>query len=221
MLDELDKELERRGHRFVRYADDCMILCRSERAAVRTCESIMRFIERKLSLKVNREKTRIAHIADHENPIKYLGYGFYGTKEIRFRIHPRTTQAMKARIKELTWRSQPGTWREITGRLRSFIRGWVGYYRLADMKSLLKQIDSWLSRRVRMLIWKRWKRVRTRYRELRRRGLNHDSAMTHANARVAYWRAACTPGVHRALSAEYLRRAGMPTFSMYYLVSQS
>lgn len=219
MLDELDKELERRGHRFVRYADDCMILCKSERAAVRTCESIIRFIERKLSLKVNREKTRIARIADHGNPIKYLGYGFYRSKEVRLRVHPKTVKAMKARIKELTWRSQPGTWHEITGRLRSFIRGWVGYYRLADMKSLLKQIDSWLSRRVRMLIWKRWKRVRTRYRELRRRGLNHDSAMTHANARVAYWRAACTPGVHRALSAEYLRRAGMPTFSMYYLVS--
>lgn len=217
MLDELDKELERRGHRFVRYADDCMVLCKSERAATRTCESVTRFIERKLRLKVNREKTRIAYIADCKDPVKYLGYGFYSAKGVRLRVHPKTIEAMKARVKELTRRSQSGTWPEIMGRLRSYIRGWVNYYRLADMKGLLGRIDSWLSRRVRMLIWKRWKRVRTKYRELRKRGLDHDGAMTHASARVAYWRAACTPGVHRALSAEYLRRAGMPTFSMHYL----
>lgn len=96
MLDGLDKELERRGHRLVRYADDCMVLCRFERAAKRTCEPVMRFIEQKLRLKVNREKTRAARIADHGNPIKYLGYGFYGSEETRLRVHPKTIKAKVA-----------------------------------------------------------------------------------------------------------------------------
>lgn len=217
MLNELDRELESRGHRFVRYADDCMIFCKSRKAAERCLVSITRFIEQKLHLKVNREKTCVAYLGQSAPPIKFLGYGFYKDEAWQLRLHPKTLKAMKARIKELTKRNQSCSWEELTTRLAAYVRGWVNYYKLANMKRLLEKIDKWTRRRVCMFIWKRWKRVRTRYRKLRKLGLDHIAAIQTANMRIAYWRAARTPRVQQALSISCLESCGLISFLKYYL----
>lgn len=213
MLNELDRELERRGHRFVRYADDCMIFCKSKRAAERTCESIARFIEEKLFLRVNREKTKVARY----NEVKYLGYAFYRYKgECRFRVHPESVGAMKDKVRELTARSNAmsNEYRPIA--VSYFVRGWVNYFKLADMKMLLKETDEWMRRRIRMVYWKQWKRIRTRFRMLQRCGIKKGQAWEFANTRKGYWRVAGSAIMQRAIKTEQLRRKGYLFFSDQY-----
>lgn len=213
MLNELDRELERRGHRFVRYADDCMIFCKSKRAAERTCESIIRFIEGRLFLKVNREKTCVARY----NDVKYLGYAFYRRKgECRFRVHLESAKAMKDKIRELTARSNAmsNEYRPIA--VSCFVRGWVNYFKLADMKTLLKEADEWMRRRIRMVYWKQWKRIRTRFKMLQRCGIKKGKAWEHANSRKGYWRVAGSPILDQAIRTEQLRRKGYLFFSEHY-----
>ena len=159
MLNELDKELERRGHKFVRYADDCMILCKSKRAAQRTLAHIIPFIEDKLYLKVNKDKTVVAHVKD----VKFLGHGFYIYKgKGLLRVHSKSIAKMKEKIKELTSRSNGWGNERRKEALRQYIAGWVNYFKLANMKSLLIEIDKWYRRRLRMVIWKQWKRINTK-----------------------------------------------------------
>ena len=168
MLNELDKELEKRGHRYVRYCDDLVILCRSKRSAERTLANIVPYIENKLFLKVNREKTIVAYIRE----IKFLGYSFYVHKgEGRLRVHPKSIVKMKERIRMLTSRSNGWGYARRKEALRQFITGWVNYFKLADMKMLLISIDEWYRRRLRMVIWKQWKRIRTRGRNLMKLGI--------------------------------------------------
>lgn len=213
MLNELDRELERRGHRFVRYADDCMIFCKSKRAAMRTCESIIKFIEEKLFLKVNREKTCVARF----NEVKYLGYAFYRNKgECRFRVHPKSIKAMKERVRELTARSNAMSNEYRPRALMWFVRGWVNYFKLADMKKLLIGVDQWMRRRIRMVCWKQWKRVRTRSKMLQRCGFEKWQAWEFANTRKSYWRTAGSPILKRAIKNEQLSRKGYLSFSDYY-----
>lgn len=141
MLNELDKELARRGHRFVRYADDCMIFCKSKKSAERTLNNIVPYIEEKLFLKVNRTKTCVAHISK----VKYLGYSFYKYKgKCRFRVHPKSVEKMKNKIRELTARSNGWANEYRALKLTQFVRGWVNYFGMADMKSLLRSSDEWL-----------------------------------------------------------------------------
>ncbi len=138
MLNELDHELERRGHRFVRYADDMVILCKSKRSAHRTLEKILPYIEGKLFLKVNKEKTAV----DYIGKVKFLGFTFYRHKEAtRVRIHPKTMAKMKNKIRELTARSNGWGNEYRATKLKQYITGWVNYFKLADMKGLLKEID--------------------------------------------------------------------------------
>ena len=133
MLNELDRELTRRGHRFVRYADDCMIFCKSRKSAERTLKNIIPFIEGKLFLKVNRKKTSVAHISK----VKYLGYAFYRYKgKCRFRVHPKTVTKMKDKIRELAKRSNGWGNEYRAMKLTQFVRGWVNYFSLADMKEI-------------------------------------------------------------------------------------
>ena len=156
MLNELDKELARRGHKFVRYADDCMILCRSKRTAERVRESISIFIESKLHLKVNREKTEESYVVK----VKYLGYSFYMVNGIcRLRLHPKSTTKMKAKLKELTSRSDGWGYVRLKDKLNQFINGWMNYYKLADMRNILQTTDEWLRHRIRSYVWKSWKKV--------------------------------------------------------------
>jgi RNA-directed DNA polymerase len=213
MLNELDKEIERRGHRFVRYADDMVILCKSKRSAERVLTNIILFIENKLFLRVNKEKTVVAYISK----IKFLGYSFYiNKKEGRLRIHPKSISKMKARIKELTSRSNG--WGDARRKvaLKQYITGWVNYFKLADVKSLLLKVDEWYRRRLRMIIWKQWKRVRTRLRNLIKFGIEKYKAWEYANTRKGYWHTAYSPILTRSISNDRLKQAGYIFFSDYY-----
>jgi len=190
MLNELDKELENRGHLFVRYADDLVILCKSKRSADRTLAKIVPYIEDKLFLKVNREKTMTANISR----IKFLGYSFYVSKgEGRLRVHQKSIAKMKERIRTLTSRSNGWGYARRKEALRQYITGWVNFFKLADMKILLLNVDKWYRRRLRMIIWKQWKRVRTRGRNLMKLGIVKYKAWEYANTRKGYWRTAKSP----------------------------
>ena len=213
MLNELDKEIERRRHRFVRYADDMVILCKSKRSAERVLMNIIPFIENKLFLRLNKEKTVVAYISK----IKFLGYSFYiNKKEGRLRIHPKSISKMKARIKELTSRSNG--WGDARRKvaLKLYITGWVNYFKLADVKSLLLKVDEWYRRRLRMIIWKQWKRVRTRLRNLIKFGIEKYKAWEYANTRKGYWHTANSPILTRSISNDRLKQAGYIFFSDYY-----
>ena len=213
MLNELDKELENRGHRFVRYADDMVILCKSKRSAERTLTNIIPYIEEKLFLKVNREKTVVAYIRN----IKFLGYSFYENgKGGRLRIHPKSVSKMKDRIKELT--SRNNGWGDARRKetLKQYITGWVNYFKLADMKQLLLQVDEWYRRRLRMVIWKQWKRIRTRLRNLIKLGIAKYKAWEYANTRKGYWRIAKSPILNTSITNERLKQAGYIFLTDYY-----
>lgn len=214
ILNELDRELERRGHKFVRYADDMVIFCKSKRAAERTLENLIPFIEKELFLKVNREKTEAAYVGK----VKFLGYAFYITKDrdAGIRVHHRSVAKMKAKIREITARSNGKGDEQRKLKLKQFITGWVNYFKLADMKTLMKETDQWLRRRIRMVIWKKWKRVRTRYAMLRKLGIKEWVAWEGANIRKGYWRVASNPIIAKAISAERLKKAGYLNFLEYY-----
>ncbi len=212
MLNELDHELERRGIQFVRYADDMLLFAKTKRSAGRMLEHILPYIEGKLQLRVNREKTVVAYIGK----IKFLGYGFYPSKEgTKLRVHAKSISKMKAKVKELTARSNGFGYERLKLKLRQFITGWVNYFKLADMKTLLKAIDTWLRRRIRMYIWKRWKRIRTRYSMLRKFGKDHNTAFMFACTRKGYWRVAKSPILHTTLTDARLKQAGYTFFSDY------
>ena len=212
MLNELDKEIVSRGHRFVRYADDCMIFCKSKKSAVRTLENIMPYIEGKLFLKVNREKTKVAHISK----VKYLGYSFYRYKgKCKMRVHPKSIAKMKAKLKELTSRSN-GWGNEYRAlKLKQFIRGWVNYFALADMKQLLRSTDEWLRRKIRAVYWKQWKKVRTRYRMIKKFGLPEWKVHELANCRKGIWRSAIM--LNSVLTNKVIASLGYMSMADYYL----
>lgn len=213
MLNELDRELESRGHRFVRYADDLVIFCKSRRSAERTRTATTRFIENRLFLKVNKEKTAVAYISK----IKFLGYSFYIRKgKARLRIHAKSVAKMKGRIKELTSRSNGWGNERRKLALKQYIHGWVNYFRLADMKSLLSGIDEWYRRRLRTVLWKQWKRIRTRSGNLMKLGLSKGKAWEYANTRKGYWRTANSPILTRTITTERLRLAGFAFFTDRY-----
>ena len=213
MLNELDKELEHRGHRFVRYADDCVIFCKSKRAAERTLANIVPFIERKLFLKVNGEKTGVANIRN----IKFLGYSFYVYQNKgRLRVHPKSLAKMKETLRVLTSRSNGWGNDKRKEKLKQFITGWVNYFKLAEMKNYLRDLDSWLRRRLRMVIWKQWKRVSTRIRNLTKLGIPEYKAYQFANTRKGYWHTANSPILSTSISSESLFSAGYTFLSVCY-----
>ena len=212
MLNELDKELERRGHRFVRYADDCMILCKNKKSAERTLRNIIPFIEGKLFLKVNRKKTEVAHISK----VKYLGYTFYRYKgKCRLRVHAKSVVKMKNKIRELTDRNKGISNKKREKEYQEYVRGWVQYYRLADMKGLLKRTDEWARRRIRAVYWKQWKKIKTRYRMLKALGMEHWMAKELACSRKGYWRMAQV--LNQIFSKKIIARLGYTSMSDYYL----
>lgn len=211
MLNELDKELERRGHRLVRYADDCMIFCKSRKSADRTLRNILPYIEGKLFLKVNREKTCVAHISK----VKYLGYTFYSYKGFRFRVHPKSVEKMKKKLRELTDRSNAWSNENRILKLKQFIKGWVNYFKLADMKQLLKETDKWLRHRIRAIYWKQWKKVRTRIRKLRNLNLPEWLVLEIANSRKGIWRSSAV--LNQALTNKEIANLGYISLTGYYL----
>lgn len=213
MLNELDKELERRGIRFVRYADDVLLFARCKRSAQRIMAHILPFIENKLKLRVNKEKTKVAYIGH----VKFLGYGFYPSKgsKIKLKVHRKSIEKMKNRVREITSRSKGISYEVLKLNLKQYVRGWVNYFKHADMKMLLESIDAWLRRRLRMFIWKRCKKIVTRYRLLKQLGYNHQNAIKYAYTRKGYWAVAGSQILSCSITDNLLRKAGYLFFSDY------
>ena len=213
MLNECDWELQRRGHRFVRYADDLMIFCKSKKAAERTMEKILPFIEGKLFLKVNREKTQVANVCK----VKFLGYGFYIFRgKGQLRIHPKSVKKLEDKIRLITGRSNGMGVEERKTRLNSLIRGWMNYFKLADAKTKLGKLDGWIRRRIRMVTWKRWKKNRTRFEHLKKAGIERQQAWEWANTRKSYWYIANSFILKRTLTNEVLKIYGFISALDYY-----
>ena len=206
VLDELDKELEKRGLRFVRYADDCVIFVRSERAANRVMESISRFIEKKLRLKVNREKSAIGRPWER----KYLGLCVTNSrKNPKIRIHWKSIKRFKERIREITARRRGRSLSQVIGELKGFMSGWWNYYGLTESFNRLRPLDHWIRRRLRAQIWKQWKNRRTRVRELLKRGISRTYALTTGCARKGPWRMSKVKWVQIALPDAYFKSLGL------------
>lgn len=207
MLNELDKELEERGLNFVRYADDCIILVKSEKAANRVLESITKFIEKKLGLKVNAEKSKVTKPKD----TKYLGFSFWKNKKEQWRPKPhiKSFQKLKRKLKELTNRSWSISLDNRIKKLNYLVRGWVNYFRIADMKKMLTKIDEHLRTRIRVIIWKQWKKTMKRYKSLRQLGVSHEIAFNCANTRKGYYQICKTGYIQFAINNERLRKRGL------------
>ena len=207
MLNELDKELEARGLNFVRYADDCNIFVRSEKAANRVMETVTDFIQRKLGLIVNAEKSRIGRPKD----IKFLGFGYFYGKDgkCNAKPHMKSILKLKRKLKALTKRSWSISLDVRLEKLRQLITGWINYFRIAKMKTALQEIDSKVRKRVRVVIWKQWKKIRTRYDALRNLGIGHREAYNVANCRRSYQYICGIGTIHVALSNERLKKRGL------------
>lgn len=204
MLDELDKELERRGHSFVRYADDCNIYVKTERAGHRVMESVKNFLTRKLKLKVNEKKSAVGK--PHER--KFLGFSFTWGKELKRRIAPAALKRLKTRVRELTGRSR--NIHQTVKDLAKYLTGWRGYFGFSQTPSVLQDLESWIRRRLRSIIWRQWKRGKTRYKELRKRGIPHYQAAVAAGAPKGPWRMVHHASVDRALPNAYFDSLGLP-----------
>lgn len=206
MLNELDKELEKRGLRFVRYADDCLIMVKSEKAANRVMQTITSYIENKLGLIVNVEKSKVAR----PNEIKYLGFGFYNKQGTwRPKPHLKSVQKFMKKLKDITSRSNAMSIDEKITKLNQVIRGWINYFRIADMKSLMARIGEHLRHRIRMCIWKYWKKPMTKYKALKRLGISEYNAHMVANTRRGYYWLASTVVLHMAISNKRLKEKGL------------
>jgi len=206
VLDELDRELERRGHRFVRYADDCNIYVGSERAGRRVMESITHFIMRRLKLKVNQAKSAVARPGQR----KFLGFSFTGEREPRRRIAPKAIARFKERIRERTRRTRGISLTQMVQEITTYLRGWLGYFDDCQTPSVLQTLESWLRRRLRSVVWKQWKRGRTRFRELRKRNVSKDLAAQTAGSPHGPWRIANSPALAIALPNAYFAKLGLP-----------
>ncbi|MCM3716699.1 group II intron reverse transcriptase/maturase [Halalkalibacter oceani] len=206
VLDEWDQELEKRGYRFVRYADDCQIYVKSRRAAKQTLEKMTTFVEEKLHLKVNREKSAWGRPWDRT----FLGFTFTRhRKDPKIRISKESVRRCKDRIRHLTSRRQSIHMEERIRRLNRFITGWMGYYQLVETPSFLEKLDSWVRRRLRMIRWKEWKTTRTRQRKLVSLGASRGKAWEWANTRKAYWRVARSPILQKTLDSTYWKGQGL------------
>jgi RNA-directed DNA polymerase len=209
MLDVLDKELEKRGHRFVRYADDCNIYVRSERAGERVMASVERFLTKRLKLKVNKAKSAVAKPSVR----KFLGFSFTDGKEPRRCIAPQALARFKSRVRELTRRTRGASLGQIIEELSRYLVGWRGYFGFCQTPSELRKLDQWTRRRLRATVWKQWKRGRTRYAELRRRGVGKDLAARTAGSPHGPWRLSNSPALAIALPNAFLARLGLASLA--------
>ena len=206
LLDDLDRELERRGLRFVRYADDCNIYVRSRRAGERVMGSVTRFLERRLKLKVNRDKSAVARPWQR----KFLGFSVTNHREPKRRIARQSLKRFKQRVRWMTRRSCGRSLRAVVEELARYMRGWGSYFGFCETPSVLEGLEGWIRRRLRCLVWKQWKRGRTRYRQLRRRGVSAADARRRAGSADGLWRTSRTRELHAALPVGYFAELGLP-----------
>lgn len=205
MLDELDKELERRGHKFCRYADDCNIYVKSKKAGQRVMESVTRYIEQELKLKVNKNKSAV----DRPSKRKFLGFSFYiKGGEVRNFIHKKPIERFKDKVRAITSRSNGRSMEWRKEKLNQLITGWVNYFKIADMKNTARELDGWIRRRLRMCYWKQWKKIKTKHDNLVRLGINDVKAWEYANTRKGYWRISNSQILATSITNEYLEKEG-------------
>jgi len=204
LLDDLDKELERRQLKFVRYADDFVIFVRSERSAQRVFSSVQRYLTQVLKLVVNEDKSSVRLSRDCE----YLGFAFTG-KRATITVAAKKLKAFKRRIKKLSGRSRGVSMQRRLTDLNRYVRGWTGYFGLAQQFDLFDKLDGWIRRRIRMCYWKQWRRARTKVKNLVRLGVSLDMAIKHALTRKSYWRLSRTPGMRIAMPNQWLHEQGL------------
>jgi len=202
MLDQLDKELERRGHRFVRYADDLNIYVRSRRAGKRVLKSVSNYLSSRMKLKVNEAKSGV----DLPWRCEFLGFSF--TARLKRRIGPKSIKRFKARVREMTFRTRGVRIGKIVEELRLYLLGWQAYFNFAEARSITKELDSWIRRRLRCYLWKQW--GRRGYRELVKRGVSRDLAWNTSKSAHGPWRLSRSPGLAFALTAKYFAGLGLP-----------
>ncbi|QTD40341.1 group II intron reverse transcriptase/maturase [Sporosarcina sp. Te-1] len=212
VLDELDKELEERGHKFVRYADDCNIYVKTRKAGNRVMNSVTSFIEGKLKLKVNLDKSAV----DRPWKRKFLGFSFTSHKEPKVRIANESVKRMKNKIREITSRKKPYPMVYRVEKINQYLMGWCGYFALADTPSVFVHFDSWIRRRLRMCMWKDWKLPRTKVRKLIGLGVERRKAYEWGNSRKGYWRISNSPILHRALGNSYWSSQGLKSLISRY-----
>ena len=207
-LNEFDQEMARRGVKMVRYADDIVVVTKSKRAAEHMLESCRKFLEGKLKLTMNLQKSKVVSLFSIRN-FKFLGccLGKNG-RGIYIRVHRNSLQKAKQKLRELTNRSQGRNVRMVMAKVKEFIRGWIGYFYIADMKRILQSWDKWLRRRIRMYIWKQWKKPKTRVQNLKKLGIPEWQAYQWGNTRLGYWRVAGSAILSRSITNEKLALAG-------------
>lgn len=208
VLDELDRELERRGHRFARYADDCNIYVRSERAGHRVMDSVSRFITKRLKLRVNREKSSVRRVQQGQ----FLGFSFSQRKggTVKRKIAPDALKRMRRRVRQLTRRAKGRSLEQVVEELAVYLRGWRGYFGYCETPSVLKTHDAWIRRRLRAYLWKQWTRSKVRYRRLRALGLDHKLAWITAGSNRGPWAMSRNKGMNIALRIAYFDALGLP-----------
>jgi group II intron reverse transcriptase/maturase len=212
-LNEFDRLLEDRGHKFVRYADDCNIYVKSRRAAERVMESSTRYLEGKLKLKVNREKSQTGC----PRKLRFLGFSLYIRKgKARIRPHERSMKKFKDKVREVTCRKQGRPIEVILMGLKKLTTGWIGYFAIADMKTWIGTLNAWIRRRIRQIFWKQWKRISTKHKNLRRLGIKDGDAWRWANSRLGYWRVALSWILTTSLTNKYLASIGYDDISERY-----
>jgi len=205
LLDELDKELERRGHRFVRYADDFRVYVKSKAAGERVMASLEHFLEKRLRLKVNRKKSAVGRPWKR----KFLGYRTTTDKKPRLKPDPKSVKRLKSKLKVLFRRGRGWSLAHTVEELNPILRGWVNYYRLADVKGVFEALDQWIRRRLRLLLWRQWKRPRTRFKRLRQRGLDCDRAKRSAYNGFGPWWNAGASHMNQAVPTSTFARMGL------------
>jgi len=210
VLDEFDRELERRGLRFARYADDCNVYVRSRRAGERVMASITRFITTKLKLKVNEQKSAVAQPWER----KFLGFSFTSRVLPKRRIAPKAVARFKERVRELTYRTRGVSIEQMAGDLTKYLNGWIGYFGKCQTPSVLESLEGWTRRRLRSVIWKQWRRGTVRFAELRKRGVGEDLAATTAGSAHGPWRLANSPALTIALPNAYFDSLGIPRLTV-------
>lgn len=213
MLDDVDKELEKRGHKFCRYADDCNIYVKSKRAGLRVMDSITRIIENELKLKVNKDKSAVDIVSKR----KFLGFSFYFVKGVaKIRIHEKSIKRFKEKVKSITNRNRGISMDLRLLKLNDSIKGWINYFGIANAKRKLLELDKWIRRRLRACIWKQWKKIRTRYRNLVKLGIDNWKAWEYANTRKGHWKISGSPILSKSLHNKYLESIGFVSLTQTY-----